>query len=115
MAGGGTRGGDRVLESRHLIGLFLGVVLLRRFLHARLRDGPNAIRGSVHAAESPAPAPRRPSKPKSAASEAALYDAGCGYANGIFTQRRQNHLEPPTKPTPAPPPIVSGIAAPAIR
>ena len=28
MAGGGKRGGDRVLESRHLVGLFLGVVLL---------------------------------------------------------------------------------------
>src|SRR5579864_1243280 len=29
MAGGGRRGGaDRVLESRHLVGLFLGVVLL---------------------------------------------------------------------------------------
>ena len=29
MAGNGKRGGgDRVLESRHLVGLFLGVVLL---------------------------------------------------------------------------------------
>ena len=29
MAGSGKRGGgDRVLESRHLVGLFLGVVLL---------------------------------------------------------------------------------------
>ena len=53
MAGSGKRGGgDRVLESRHLVGLFSrSGAALRGFLHARLRDGAHAVwRGvAVHA------------------------------------------------------------------
>ena len=67
MAGSGKRGGDeRVLESRHLVGLFLGrCAALRRVLYARLCDGADAIRRLVHAAEAvrtPLPS-ARPSKP----------------------------------------------------
>src|ERR1700679_2822763 len=55
MARTGSRGGgDRVLESRHLVGLFLGVVLLCGvFFTLGYVMGRNQYGGSVHAAESP--------------------------------------------------------------
>jgi cell division septation protein DedD len=51
MAGGGKRGGgDRVLESRHLVGLFLGVVLLCGvFFTLGYVMGHTQYGGSVHA------------------------------------------------------------------
>jgi DedD protein len=54
MAGGGKRGGgDRVLESRHLVGLFLGVVLLCGvFFTLGYVMGRTQYGGSVHAAAS---------------------------------------------------------------
>ena len=54
MARNGTRGGgERVLESRHLVGLFLGVVLLCGvFFTLGYVMGRNQFGGSVHAAES---------------------------------------------------------------
>src|ERR1035437_10186280 len=63
MAGNGKRGGgDRVLESRHLVGLFLGVVLLCGvFFTLGYVMGRNQFGGSVHAAES---ASRNASSPK---------------------------------------------------
>ena len=55
MAGGGKRcSGDRVLESRHLVGLFLGVVLLCGvFFTLGYVMGKTQYSGSVHAASSP--------------------------------------------------------------
>ena len=55
MARTGSRGGgDRVLESRHLVGLFLGVVLLCGvFFTLGYVMGRNQFGGSVHAAETP--------------------------------------------------------------
>jgi DedD protein len=69
MASGGRRGsGDRVLESRHLVGLFLGVVLLCGvFFTLGYVMGKTQYGGLVHAAEalernsSPARAPEKPS------------------------------------------------------
>jgi len=54
MAGSGKRGaGDRVLESRHLVSLFLGVVLLCGvFFTLGYVMGHNQYGGPVHAAES---------------------------------------------------------------
>jgi DedD protein len=54
MARNGSRGGgERVLESRHLVGLFLGVVLLCGvFFTLGYVMGRNQYGGSVHAAES---------------------------------------------------------------
>jgi len=54
MARNGSRGGgERVLESRHLVGLFLGVVLLCGvFFTLGYVMGRNQFGGSVHAAES---------------------------------------------------------------
>ena len=66
MAGRGQRGGaggDRVLESRHLVGLFLGVVLLCGvFFTLGYVMGRNQFGGPVHAEdkrirETPSPAP----------------------------------------------------------
>jgi DedD protein len=52
MASGGKRGGDRVLESRHLVGLFLGVVLLCGvFFTLGYVMGHNPYGGPVHAAD----------------------------------------------------------------
>jgi DedD protein len=67
MGGGGKRGsGDRVLESRHLVGLFLGVVLLCGvFFTLGYVMGKTQYTGSVHAASSPDfTAPARTAKPK---------------------------------------------------
>jgi DedD protein len=54
MAGRGQRGGgDRVLESRHLVGLFLGVVLLCGvFFTLGYVMGRNQFGGPVHAEDS---------------------------------------------------------------
>jgi cell division septation protein DedD len=53
MAGSLKRGGDRVLESRHLVSLFLGVVLLCGvFFTLGYVMGHNQYGGPVHAAES---------------------------------------------------------------
>src|ERR1700721_1559772 len=56
MAGRGQRGGgggDRVLESRHLVSLFLGVVLLCGvFFTLGYVMGHNQYGGPVHASES---------------------------------------------------------------
>ena len=77
MAGRGQRGGgggDRVLESRHLVGLFLGVVLLCGvFFTLGYVMGRNQFGGPVHAEDTrlratPSPAP---SAPKSKQSEPA--------------------------------------------
>jgi len=54
-------GGDRVLESRHLVGLFLGVVLLCAvFFTLGYVMGRTQYGGPVHAAASPAHAPFAP-------------------------------------------------------
>lgn len=55
MAGSGKRGGgDRILESRHLVGLFLGVVLLCAvFFTLGYVMGRTQYPGSVQAADSP--------------------------------------------------------------
>jgi DedD protein len=63
MARNASRGGgERVLESRHLVGLFLGVVLLCGvFFTLGYVMGRNQFGGSVHAAESAsrnAPSPK---------------------------------------------------------
>jgi|HubBroStandDraft_6_1064221.scaffolds.fasta_scaffold456476_2 DedD protein len=68
MARNGNRGGgERVLESRHLVGLFLGVVLLCGvFFTLGYVMGRNQFGGSVHAAESLS---RKPSSVKSREAE----------------------------------------------
>ncbi|MFZ0579910.1 MAG: SPOR domain-containing protein [Candidatus Acidiferrales bacterium] len=69
MASSGRRGGgERVLESRHLVGLFLGVVLLCGvFFTLGYVMGRQQYGGSVHAADA---APLRSAPPASTAASA---------------------------------------------
>ncbi|HXO88374.1 MAG TPA: SPOR domain-containing protein [Candidatus Acidoferrales bacterium] len=75
MTGSSKRGGDRVLESRHLVSLFLGVVLLCGvFFTLGYVMGHNQYGGPVHASESAdadQPVSRPTSKPKAEQAPAA--------------------------------------------
>ena len=94
MAGSAKRGGgERVLESRHLVGLFLGVVLLCGvFFTLGYVMGRNQLGGSVHAAESgikntPPSAKSKVAEPSTAAApDWDFYDKN----------KDTTHLEPPT-------------------
>lgn len=104
MAGGGKRGGgDRVLESRHLVGLFLGVVLLCGvFFTLGYVMGRTQFSGSVHAADSPLrpapaadPAPRK-SKDDGSASAAEQPPAAGGEWD--FNSKKDNNRLDPAPP-----------------
>ena len=93
MAGSGKRsGGDRVLESRHLVGLFLGVVLLCAvFFTLGYVMGKTQYDGSVHAAESMlrnSPALSAPAKTKAADTPTRVTGEWDFYASG-----NDSHLE----------------------
>jgi DedD protein len=135
MAGNGKRGGaDRVLESRHLVSLFLGVVLLCGvFFTLGYVMGHNQYGGPVHASESsengmppirPAPKPKEPNAepaptPVPANSEWDFY----------AKNNNNNHMDPeakPSAPAVAPSPAVAsptisshaanpGASAPAVN
>ena len=96
MARNGSRGGgERVLESRHLVGLFLGVVLLCGvFFTLGYVMGRNQFGGSVHAAESLS---RKSSSAKSRETE-----PPAGTADDFFPDKKDtDHLvpAPPAKST----------------
>jgi cell division septation protein DedD len=99
--GGGKRGGDRVLESRHLVGLFLGVVLLCGvFFTLGYVMGRNQYDGAVHAESTrdSGDAPVRPSV-KSKSAEAAPAAAANPSNNewDFYTKKDDNHLEAEAK------------------
>jgi len=124
MAGGGKRGGgDRVLESRHLVGLFLGVVLLCGvFFTLGYVMGHNQYGAPVHAAEilEKTEAAIRPA-PKPTPSEAAPAPSPANNEWDFYSKSNNNHLEPaasPAAPSPVPEPAASAprsAAAPAAR
>lgn len=101
MAGGGKRGGgERVLESRHLVGLFLGVVLLCGvFFTLGYVMGRTQFSGSVHAADS---IPRIAPVPNETAAKKAKDDVANQSAapsgEWDFTKKDNDHLEPATSP-----------------
>ena len=106
MASGRRGGGDRVLESRHLVGLFLGVVLLCGvFFTLGYVMGRTQYGGLVHAAEAlehSVPPAHAPVKQPSAASPAAQPPSN-GEWDFYTKNNNDNHLEPATKPAaPAP-------------
>lgn len=116
MASGGKRG-DRVLESRHLIVLFLGIVLLCGvFFTLGYVIGHNQYDSAVHAAEAPevsAPIIHKTSKTPASDSPSAVTP---GPANGewdFYSKNASNHLEPAEKPAPAAAPTATPVAAPA--
>ena len=105
MSGNGRRGGgDRVLESRHLIVLFLGVVLLCGvFFTLGYVMGRNQYDGAVHAAEAPPDmgAPEVRVAAKSPARDAAPAPAAAP-ANSewdFYSKNSNNRLEPLAKPS----------------
>jgi len=118
MAGGGRRGGgERVLESRHLVGLFLGlVVICGVFFTLGYVMGKTQYGGSVHAAETPwrTPSPCAVEKPAEAQPPAP--------ATGewdFYTNKGSDSVEPAVKtaapaasPTVAPSPSSASDAAP---
>jgi DedD protein len=101
MAGGGRRGGaDRVLESRHLVGLFLGVVLLCGvFFTLGYVMGKTQYGGLVHAAE----ALSRTTPERAAVKPAPAQPGDAAPANGEwdFYSKNSNtdRLQPAPKPT----------------
>lgn len=90
----GKRGGDRILESRHLIGLFLGVVVLCAvFFTLGYVMGRSQYGGPVHAAATPeahaAPADESPvvkNKPAPAPRPASEWD--------FYANKNRDHLDP---------------------
>ncbi|HKS65800.1 MAG TPA: SPOR domain-containing protein [Candidatus Acidoferrales bacterium] len=96
--GNGRRGGDRVLESRHLVGLFLGVVLLCGvFFTLGYVMGRTQYDSSVHAADvdplhpavSPKPAPKTSQSEKIPAPNPGEWD--------FYGKKNNDHLEPAPK------------------
>jgi DedD protein len=120
MAGGSGRrsGADRVLESRHLVGLFLGVVLLCGvFFTLGYVMGKTQYGGAVHAAEpvasrnappartTDASPDRDSSNPSPAANGTPASSAPGANEWDFYTQKKSDHLEPAPKaiaPAPAP-------------
>src|SRR5580692_1336755 len=99
MAGNGKRGGgDRILESRHLVGLFLGVVLMCAvFFTLGYVMGRTQFSGSVHAAESPMPpatAEASEAKPKAEARESQPSAPAVGEWD-FYGKKSEDHLEAP--------------------
>src|SRR5579864_8673011 len=97
MAGSGKRGaGERILESRHLVGLFLGVVLLCGvFFTLGYVMGRTQYAGAVHASDAPTGTlPSRSPAPKEKASDPpAPSDGGWDF----YGKKDNNHLEPAAK------------------
>lgn len=101
MAGNGQRGGgDRVLESRHLVGLFLGVVLLCGvFFTLGYVMGRTQYGGPVHAADppvkmlSPVVAPTKAASKTS--SDAAKSVSDPNWADFDSSKPADKHLESP--------------------
>ena len=100
MAGGGRRGGaERVLESRHLVGLFLGVVLLCGvFFTLGYVMGKTQYGGLVHAAEalSRTPAERPSAKPGPV--ERTPGDAAPANGEWDFYSKNNNNDRLPSQP-----------------
>src|SRR5215467_6294799 len=106
MAGGRRSGADRVLESRHLVGLFLGVVLLCGvFFTLGYVMGHNQYGGPVHAADvlaSGSSASRVPAKVLEP--EAAPAPAPANTEWDFYSKKSDDRLEPagaPVSETPA--------------
>jgi DedD protein len=118
MASNARRGGgDRVLESRHLVGLFLGVVLLCGvFFTLGYVMGRTQYGGAVHAADGfNSNLPSASVSPKSKAAPAAKNAPAPAPDNGgwdFYDNKKSasDHLEP--SPAPAAPPA-SAVKAPA--
>jgi DedD protein len=118
MAGNGKRGGgDRVLESRHLVGLFLGVVLLCGvFFTLGYVMGRTQYGGAVHAADSlpkALPARQPPSRAPVPAPKTGGDSSGWDFEAGKPADKHVESPAPIKAPAvvPAPPNKSSGAVA----
>jgi DedD protein len=113
MSGGGKRG-DRILESRHLIVLFLGIVLLCGvFFTLGYVIGHNQYDGAVHAAEAPeatAPIIHKTSKPPASDSASATTPGPANSEWDFYSKNASNHLEPAPKPSSAASPTATAAS-----
>ncbi|HYL68439.1 MAG TPA: SPOR domain-containing protein [Candidatus Limnocylindria bacterium] len=114
MGGNAKRGGgDRVLESRHLVGLFLGVVLLCGvFFTLGYVMGRTQYGGSVHAEGGTFPviAPSRPSPAR--AKETPPVPAPANTEWDFYAKKDTTHIEPaPKSSAPGPRDTTSAPAA----
>jgi cell division septation protein DedD len=117
MAGGkGNRGGgDRVLESRHLVGLFLSVVLLCGvFFSLGYVMGRTQFGGPVQASESLAkslrPAPADPvAKTRDKGKETAGTPAPASNEWDIYKKNSNDRFEPASKPAASAPATVPAV------
>jgi DedD protein len=103
MGGHGKRGGaDRVLESRHLVSFFLGVVLLCGvFFTLGYVMGHNQYGGPVHAAEDPergATSVRPPAKPKEIGPPPAASPTPASTEWDFYAKKSDDHMDPAAKP-----------------
>jgi cell division septation protein DedD len=107
MARRGSRGGDRVLESRHLIGLFVGVVILCAvFFTLGYVMGRSQYAGAVQAAYAPGRTVV-PETDRKRASPKEITPAPAGDWD-FYANKNNNELEKPTSaPKPAAPPAAS--------
>jgi DedD protein len=120
MASNARRGGgDRVLESRHLVGLFLGVVLLCGvFFTLGYVMGRTQYGGAVHAADgfnSNTPSP--PVSPKSKGAPAAKPAPAADNSGWDFYDNKKSasdHLEPAPAPAAAAPAAKAPASVPAV-
>ncbi len=94
MGGNGKRGGsDRVLESRHLVALFLGVVILCGvFFTLGYVMGHTQYDVAVHAADSTPPTPEPTPKPKPKSTET---EKSSGEWDFYANKKDDNNHQPP--------------------
>jgi DedD protein len=112
MAGNGKRGGgERVLESRHLVGLFLGVVLLCGvFFTLGYVMGRTQYGGPVHAAETLIkPSLLAPLSPKPKESQPSAPPANSEW--DFYGKKDNSHLEPAPKNTAPAPAAIPAVAS----
>lgn len=111
--GNGNRGGgDRILESRHLVGFFLGVVLLCGvFFTLGYTIGRNDYSASAanRISDSVVTPPRPQPKPVTKPAESANSPSQAPNEWDFYTKQDQNRLEPAAKPGPT----VAAPSAPA--
>jgi len=101
MAGNGKRGGDRVLESRHLVGLFLGVVVLCGvFFTLGYVMGHTQYDSAVHASDATLERPDLPTKPKPKSTEAEKPSPPAVGEWDFYSKKDSDHLQPkPASPS----------------
>jgi DedD protein len=95
MAGSGKRGGgDRVLESRHLVGLFLGVVILCGvFFTLGYVMGHTQYDAAVHAADATLVRPEVSTRPKPKSSEAEKPPAPAVGEWDFYSNKEDDHMQ----------------------